>query len=184
MAVSGKTARRSLPYLETTDAPKIHEAQQLLANALDNDVIGGQGTLAERPGSPFIRGRLWYVKGDSTAINNGIMWWDNGTGWVAVNGTTVAGKLIANPETQRHEGNPVCGNTNLGQYEETAIQFTNACVAAWCEWIVYTDSAKKAPGVANFNAAAQPNGKSVMVYFQSNFGALLYPIVIVHAIGY
>jgi hypothetical protein len=80
---TGKTARRSLPYLEPTDAPKLHETGQLLAAALDNDVEGGQGTLAERPAAK-LRGRVYTVQGDATAVNNGILWWDTGATWVPI----------------------------------------------------------------------------------------------------
>jgi hypothetical protein len=84
MAVSGKTARRLLSFLLTTDPPEIHSAAELLANQLDNDVEGGQGKLSERPAAK-LRGRVYVVEGDATAANNGIIWWDNGTTWVALN---------------------------------------------------------------------------------------------------
>jgi len=81
---TGKTTRRSLPYPKTTDAPKVATDMEALAEALDNDVEGGQGTLAARPGAPYTRGRLYVVQGDTTTANNGIVWWDNGTNWIAV----------------------------------------------------------------------------------------------------
>jgi hypothetical protein len=81
---SGATARRKLPFIKPTDAPKISELSELLANALDNDVEGGQGTLAERPAAK-LRGRIWMVQGDATEANNGNIWWDTGAIWVQLN---------------------------------------------------------------------------------------------------
>lgn len=80
---SGKSSRRNLPFLETTDAPKYHEWGQLLAAALDNDVEGGQGILSARTNAS-IRGRVYMVQGDATAANNGILWWDTSATWVAL----------------------------------------------------------------------------------------------------
>lgn len=85
MAVTGKTARRLLKFLLTTDPPEIHAALEGLANQLDNDVEGGQGKLSERP-APSVRGRVWMVQGEvgSEAVNNGVLTWDTGATWVAV----------------------------------------------------------------------------------------------------
>lgn len=95
MSVSGKTARRSLPYLETTDPPVVHEALKLLAEKLDNDAETGQGTLAERPAAA-LRGRIWVVQGDSTEANNGVVWWDTGSTWIALATPFVVGSTLVN----------------------------------------------------------------------------------------
>lgn len=85
MAVTGKTARRLLKFLLTTDPPEIHAALEGLANQLDNDAEILTGKLSERPGFKLF-GRMFYVQGDATAANNGIMWLDLGASWVAING--------------------------------------------------------------------------------------------------
>lgn len=83
---SGRTARRALDYPLTTDAYKIAGDIQALATQLDNDAETGQGTLSARPVAST-RGRVYYVTGDAEAKNNGILWWDSGSVWVAVGGT-------------------------------------------------------------------------------------------------
>jgi len=84
MPVSGKSARRKLPFLLTTDSPEIHAAAEALCAALDNDVEIKTGKLSERPAASLF-GRLFYVQGDVTAANNGIIWLDLGATWTAVN---------------------------------------------------------------------------------------------------
>lgn len=85
MAVSGKTARRLLKFLLTTDPPSFHENLELLCNQLDNDVEILTGKLSERSVAKLF-GRLFYVQGDATEANNGIVWIDLGATWVALNG--------------------------------------------------------------------------------------------------
>lgn len=64
----------------------------LWKDILDNAAIYTQGTLAQRPIStvpaPGVKGRLHYVTGDGTAINNGILWLDTGTAWVETTATS------------------------------------------------------------------------------------------------
>lgn len=81
---SGKSARRLLQFFKTTDAPAISAWSEALVAQLDNDVEGGQGTLAGRPVAA-LRGRVWVVQGDATEANNGIVWWDTGATWIALN---------------------------------------------------------------------------------------------------
>jgi hypothetical protein len=83
VAITGKTARRALKYLLTTDPPELHANYEQLANQLDNDVEGGQGKLSERT-TAKLRGRLFVVAGD-TALLNGSVYWDSGTEWVLLN---------------------------------------------------------------------------------------------------
>lgn len=90
MPPSGTTARRKLPFIKPTDAPKLSELSELLANALDNDVEVKTGKLSERPASSLF-GRLFYVQGD-TAANNGITWIDLGASWTVVATPSGAGQ--------------------------------------------------------------------------------------------
>jgi hypothetical protein len=78
------TARRELTYPIPADAPTISKAFETLANQLDSDVVGGQGKLSERPAAK-LRGNIYVVQGDAIAANNGIVWWDTGATWLAVN---------------------------------------------------------------------------------------------------
>jgi hypothetical protein len=86
MAASGRTARRLLQFWKPGDAPTISAWSEALAGQLDNDVEGGQGTLAARPAAA-LRGRIWVVQGDATAANNGVVWWDTGSTWIAIGAT-------------------------------------------------------------------------------------------------
>jgi len=88
MAASGRSARRLLQFFKTTDAPTISAWTEALAAQLDNDVEAKTGKLSERPAAALF-GRLFYVAGDSTAANNGILWLDNGTSWSAINPTVI-----------------------------------------------------------------------------------------------
>lgn len=85
------TPRLLIPYPDpatNADAPTGPAQMKALALAVDGAVIYGQGALSARPtstsGSPGIQGRLYYVTGDATTANNGILWYDTGTSWVSV----------------------------------------------------------------------------------------------------
>lgn len=86
------TTRWALPYpqLDGLIAADVPQWMHDLAFALDGVAMDDQGTLANRPvstsGSPGKKGRYYYVTGDATAINNGILWRDHGTGWDCVGG--------------------------------------------------------------------------------------------------
>ena len=83
---SGKTPRRGLTWLKASDAPELSKTYELLANELDNDVEIHQGVLSARPGAA-LSGRMYFVQGDANEVNNGVLWVDNGTTWVAINAT-------------------------------------------------------------------------------------------------
>lgn len=103
--MSGTTPRLGLPYPGLTDGPDGADVPywvQALAEAVDNAALYSEGILASRPtstaGVPGIEGRFYYVIGDATPANNGILWLDYGTGWVAVNSAgTVIGLLADQP---------------------------------------------------------------------------------------
>lgn len=85
------TPRWSLEYPDdvTNSDPPAGPAQiKALALGLDGVAMDDQGILANRPvstsGSPGKKGRYYFVTGDSTASNNGILWRDHGTGWDTV----------------------------------------------------------------------------------------------------
>ena len=84
----GTTPRLLLPFPLSSESPNGPSQIQALATALDSAVVYGEGTLSARPtstsGSPGIQGRFYYVTGDATAANNGILWWDTGTSWVPI----------------------------------------------------------------------------------------------------
>lgn len=114
---SGKSARRLLQFFKTTDAPNISAWSEALAAQLDNDVEGGQGKLSERPAAS-LRGRIFVVQGDATAANNGIVWWDTGASWLAVN-------LPANGQTYSAKV-----ERTSGEYEPSSIRPTLVTVEA------------------------------------------------------
>lgn len=94
------TPRLSIPTPLSTEAPDAPTELAAMAAALDNLAPYGQGILAIRPtssgGSPGIQGRLYYVLGDSTPANNGILWLDEGTGWVQAGSAPTIVDLRAN----------------------------------------------------------------------------------------
>jgi hypothetical protein len=90
---SGTTARRKLLFPKSTDAPKVTTDIEGLANQLDNDVEIKTGTLAARPG-PSLFGKMYYVTGDATVANNGILWLDLGASWTVAN-STAAGQVYS-----------------------------------------------------------------------------------------
>lgn len=78
------------PDSDNSESPAGPAEIGALADAIDSNMAGySSGILSSRPvstsGSPGIDGRLYYVKGDSTPGNNGVLWLDFGTGWVTVN---------------------------------------------------------------------------------------------------
>jgi hypothetical protein len=101
--MSGTTTRLGLPYPGPTDGPDGADVPywaQALAEAIDGAALYDQGILADRPtstaGSPGIAGRFYYVLGDSTTANNGILWLDYGTGWVSLNSAGTLEDVLAN----------------------------------------------------------------------------------------
>lgn len=96
----GKTARRLLPFPKATDAPAVTADIQALATALDNDVEIHQGKLSERPAAA-LSGRMYLVQGDATPANNGIIWTDNGSTWVAPPSLTFQSYALVEAETVR-----------------------------------------------------------------------------------
>lgn len=82
------TTRWGHPYPVSTDPPAGHTEIQALALSVDGVAMDDQGTLANRPvstsGNPGKKGRYYFVAGDGTPANNGILWRDNGTGWDAI----------------------------------------------------------------------------------------------------
>jgi len=92
------TTRWGIRYPTLADAADVPLWMERMAMDLDDVAKDDQGTLALRPESsvstPGKKGRYYFVKGDGTAANNGILWRDNGTGWDAINVTT---KTIRRP---------------------------------------------------------------------------------------
>lgn len=83
------TPRLSLPKPLNTEAPQGNAQIGALADALDSVAPISHGTLASRPvstvGTPGIVGRFYYA--DDTAE----LWYDTGTGWLAIPGTNSIG---------------------------------------------------------------------------------------------
>jgi hypothetical protein len=85
------TPRLSLPVPAESDPADVPADIGRLATALDGAALVTQGTLAQRPAAA-IPGRMHFVQGDAAPGNNGVLWWDTGTAWLAVNaarGTTL-----------------------------------------------------------------------------------------------
>lgn len=80
--------RLNLPVPLLTEAANGPDAFRAFALALGGVAPTDQGTLANRPvstpGTPGITGRIYYVVGDGTPANNGITWFDFGTGWAKI----------------------------------------------------------------------------------------------------
>lgn len=79
----GVTTNWALPYPEAGDPANVPQDIQDLAVAIDDIIASAdQGTLAGRPvstsGSPGKAGRLYY------ATDNGVLYYDMGTGWVTI----------------------------------------------------------------------------------------------------
>jgi hypothetical protein len=91
LPVTGATTRRHLPFLKPTDPPSISLAGEQLTTALDNDVELKTGKLSERPPASLF-GKMFYVQGDATAINNGVLWVDLGTVWAVLNPPATGGQ--------------------------------------------------------------------------------------------
>jgi len=92
----GATTRIGIVYPEGVDAPDVNGDMQGIAEAVDAvAALYGQGTLANRPvstaGSPGVQGRFYY------ATDTGLVYYDHGTGWVVVRGTSLIGLLGDRP---------------------------------------------------------------------------------------
>lgn len=124
----GFTSRLKLPWplQDNSEAPTGPAQIKALADALDGAAVYSQGILSDRPvstsGSPGIDGRLYYVKADSTAANNGILWLDNGTGWDLIAIIPGAGTYADfTPAIVADTTNPTLGSgaTAIARYLET-----------------------------------------------------------------
>ncbi len=74
---SNTIAGKALLWPQPGDPDTLSADQHAMAQALENDVEGGQGKLSERPAAK-LRGRLYYVTEGSEMG----LWWDTGTAWV------------------------------------------------------------------------------------------------------
>ena len=96
------TSRLALPKPDADNSESPAGPAQIgaLADALDIAAIYSQGILADKPvstpGSPGISGRFYYVIGDTTPANNGVVWLDYGTGWIQINSPGTIIDLLAN----------------------------------------------------------------------------------------
>ena len=88
---SGETARRKLKFLKTTDAPKVSEETEILANALDNDCETSQVKKLSELSVAKLRGRLGYVEETSEKG----LYWDSGAIWVPINTAIATGQISA-----------------------------------------------------------------------------------------
>src|SRR5207237_10101680 len=61
-----------------------------------------------------VRGKLYVVLGDGTAEKNKLMWWDTGSGWIAIQNRVSDGQVYS-VETSRTEST---------EYEPSAIRAT------------------------------------------------------------
>lgn len=111
------TSRLKLPYPEGNDAADVPSDVRNLALSIDKAAIVSQGTLAQRPistvSSPGINGRFFYVTGDPTAANNGILWFDTGSGWSAVNSNINNVQLSTDAVDSRVLGDQSVGIANF-----------------------------------------------------------------------
>lgn len=84
------TPRWSLPYPKTdnSESPTGPADFEVLALALDNVAMDDQGILSAMP-SPGKKGRYWWVKGDPTPANNGLLFRDDGTNWDVIGANTI-----------------------------------------------------------------------------------------------
>jgi hypothetical protein len=90
--------RLHLPAPDLDEAPDGPSAFTALINALNpQPAIDLQGVLSSRPAStpatPGVRGRLYAVIGDPDDSQNGIVWRDYGTGWIAIGNFAAAVSL-------------------------------------------------------------------------------------------
>lgn len=128
------TPRLSLPYPEGTDIPDGPAQLSALALALDDAAVYSQGILSNRPvstsGTPGIKGRLYYVIGDSTPDNNGITWLDYGTGWTSIApGSTVGATIAA-------LGTPIDGKVGRLRLGTTPYDFVDVIYdAVYGKWV-------------------------------------------------
>jgi hypothetical protein len=76
--------RFAAPRYADADAADFAAAVNPVIDALDLAAMQGQGILSARPAAAH-QGRFYMVQGDGTPANNGIVWWDTGSGWLAVN---------------------------------------------------------------------------------------------------
>lgn len=90
------TPRWAVPYPAAADAPNGPAQMQAIAEKVDQAAIYGQGTLAARPtssgGSPGIQGRVYWATDVQT------LYWDFGTGWVAIGPSVIADGNITEPK--------------------------------------------------------------------------------------
>lgn len=78
------TPLRGRPYPLEGDSPDVASDIHNLALNLDTSPVTTQGVLASRPAAAAA-GNQYMVQGDGNGANNGILWWDTGSGWVAIN---------------------------------------------------------------------------------------------------
>jgi hypothetical protein len=158
MAASGKTARRLLQFFKPADAPTISAWSEALANQLDNDVEIKRGKLSERS-APSLFGRLFYVEGDATAANNGILWLDLGATWVPFvearlgqtysalkTYTALEAGVGVTPSTSRDAIVTFSNSTAVGQILVGGVQIGHAASGGFTQVFVPAGTAWKYPG--------------------------------------
>jgi microcystin-dependent protein len=84
-------------WSEQSDTTSRAEFDNSFAAIESLGAIYGQGTLGLRPAAGKV-GRFYYVTGDGTSANNGVLWYDNGTAWSVV-GANMANQRIQNVAT-------------------------------------------------------------------------------------
>ncbi len=122
---SGLSPRLHLPYPLETDVPDVAADVQSLTTALDHTAITSQDTLANRPAAAA-SGKQHMVQGAGTSANNGILWWDTGSAWIAVNpNVSKAGTRATRPAAN------VFAVGGLYYATDTGITYQSDGVSTW-----------------------------------------------------
>ena len=149
------TARLHLPVPADLDPADVPADIGRLSTALDTAALTGQGTLASRP-APGTPGNLYTVVGDPAPANNGIVWWDTGTAWLAVGAAArLAGTLASRPAPGAAGRTYYSTDTGHLDYDDGAAWHTVGGLRTWYAHGDGSGTGQVAPGGA-FSSAGSP----------------------------
>lgn len=155
----GSSDHWGTPYLVGSDNPDFAAYLLSLVNSLDNHTKFSRGTFATRPvstpGSPGIEGRWYY------ATDIGRLFYDFGTGWLAVYGGDSVTSLPANP----HNGMRVQLRLGSSPHEFISLVFD----ATYNKWI------SDVIAEARITAALGGLNSTNSAYVDILYGAIILP---------
>ena len=175
------TTRRQIPYpdADNSESPAGPAQIKAVADSLDDAPYWDKGIFADRPvstpASPGKDGRFYYVIGDATPANNGVLWLDYGTGWVVANGAgTIIDTLNNQPAANTvPSGTRFFATDQVAEYVSDGTAWTR--VSSPAGLIVMTLAAAADPGYILLQGQAWPSTSGIYADLYGELGGTTLP---------